>query len=312
MSPSPQKLIEEAWAGREAYVRKNKLEAFRLLNGAGDGLPGITADYYAGSFHLIVEGPAWLQEKAAVEEYLSELPLPAPASKPSFHWIRNFGGKVALAPKEKLEEKIIREFDLNFKVKLGGGLHTGLFLDQRENRRRLRAIASQLRVLNLFSYTGAFTVAALMGGAREAHSLDLSKNYLNWMRENLELNRLPVERALSYAADVFQFLKQGRRERYELIILDPPTFSRTKERSFSTEKQLGSLVQDAAALLAPQGRLFVSVNTRKLTPREFLDQVKSGIQSFGLKVLESFPPPPDFRLSREDAKNPHLKSCLLG
>jgi 23S rRNA (cytosine1962-C5)-methyltransferase len=211
------------------------------------------------------------------------------------------------------ETCIIQEGELCFEIHLGEGIHTGLFLDQRKNRQVLGPLAKGKRVLNLFSYTGAFTVSTLKGGASEVVSVDLSKNYLSWLKRNVELNHLDDHRSRVFSADVFRFLKGAahRKEFYDLIIVDPPTFSRGEKGTFSTEKNLEELVSGAAALVAPGGKIFVSVNTQGLNPAQFRHQVTSAVQPFGLKIKETFSMPEDFRLSPEEEKNPPLKTCLV-
>ena len=212
-----------------------------------------------------------------------------------------------------IEKKWVREGDMSFEVHLGEGLHTGLFLDQRDNRGWIRSQAKGKRVLNLFSYTGAFSVAALKGGAKEVVSVDFSKNYLGWLQRNVEHNGLGADTAPTYAMDVFEFLKRSKKraEMYDLIIIDPPTFSRGK-RIFSTEKDLGGLVALASELLRKGGHLFISINTQGLSPSQFRQEVEKGVRSLDLRILKIFSLPFDFRLSTEDSKNPSLKACWVG
>ena len=121
------------------------------------------------------------------------------------------------------------------------------------------------------------------------------------------------DKAPTWAQDVFEFLKKAekRGEVFDLIILDPPTFSRGARRRFSTEKDLEELAGLVAKRLAPGAKMFVSVNTQGLTPQQFRSQLASSIHPLGLKVLEVYPLPRDFRLSSEEEKNPPLKSCLI-
>lgn len=277
-------------------------------------MAGLTVDFYAGSFFLVFKESHWAKKQAELKEALSNLAGEiSPLSIPHFYFFSNFSN-APLGAGGAVQKKIVKEGDLRFEVHLGEGLHTGLFLDQRENRRLVSSLSKGKRVLNLFSYTGAFTLAALRAGAREAVSVDLSKNYLEWLKRNLGLNDFPLSSAPTLARDVFRYLKEAKKkeERFDVIVLDPPTFSRNKSQTFSTEKDLESLVLQTAELLSKGGRLFVSLNTRKITPAQFRERVGEAVRPLKLKILQNGALPKDFRLAEDEKKNPHLKSCLVG
>jgi len=269
-------------------------------------------DVYAGRYLVSIEDPTLPQGplREALERIHPEFGFSEPAK---FFWIGKEGlqkSTLASNPAERFE---VRENGFRFEVRLGEGPHTGLFLDQRDNRRRLSALASGRRCLNLFAYTGAFSVAAGTAGATEVLSVDLSKSTLRWLEKNLALNQIPASRAPFLAKDVFQYLKGARRSRtrFDLIILDPPTFSRGQTKVFSTERDFGTLVQDCAGLLQATGRMLVSLNTRKISPSDFRNTVKSALQPLGKKILETPSLPPDFRLGEEEKKNPPVKFCWV-
>jgi 23S rRNA (cytosine1962-C5)-methyltransferase len=304
------KKILSAWNDRRVAVQSQGLSAFRLIFAEGDSFPGLTVDDFAGDFLVLVKDPRWVQRQdelqagllRAGEEIHPETEVRffcgENTTKTGFRWLTS-GSKT----------KIVTESDLGFEVALGKTQHPGLFLDQRDNRRRIRAWAKGKKVLNLFCHTGAFTVAALKGGAREAHSVDLSRNYLSALTRNVELNVLPAALSKTYAEDAFLFLKK-KKDTFDLIIVDPPTFSRGKSGEFSTEQDLESLLGAAAARLAPKGRILASINTQSVSTASFLKRVKAAMQAFGLKVLEHYPLPFDFPLPEK--KDPYLKSCLIG
>ncbi len=314
------KKLKAAWEYRKAFVQKEKLEAFRLVHGEGDALPGMNIDFYAGSFLIIFQNAEGVVPQKEFERGLTELEIGA-VSKPRFYFCYNFsddlpslslrGGSTGLT---RPETKIIREGDLSFEIHLGEGLHTGLFLDQRENRKQVVTFSKNKKVLNLFGYTGAFTLSALQGGAGHVTSVDLSKNYLTWLKRNADLNKFFVSQMSNLARDVFQFLEeaQKKKELFDLIILDPPTFSRGRKKSFSTSKDLAELVSSTARCLAPGGKMFVSVNTQGLSPDQFKDQILQAISPLKLKILQKGNLPQDFRLSPKDQQNPPLKSCWVG
>ncbi len=303
-----------AWRYRKGYVRENRLEAFRLVNGEADGLKGLNIDYYAGSYLIALREKQYLAMQAPLSEALTRLngKIQA-ATPPNFFWFHNIPGQGIGFAGTHSEIKTVKEGDLNFEVRLGESQNTGLFFDQRENRRKIRSLAKKKRILNLFCYTGAFTIAALKGGAKEVHSVDLSKKFLKWLNRNLALNGLSEETSRLYAMDVFQFLKKPDPQlKFDLILCDPPTFSRGKAGSFSTEKNLAELIQSCCELLTPKGKLFISINTKKMTSDQFLYQVRLAIQPHGMKIQETYGLPLDFRLTPEEEKNPYLKACLVG
>ncbi len=209
---------------------------------------------------------------------------------------RQRGGVQHRRLEEDAEAVIVTEAGLSLEVNLEGYLDTGLFLDHRPLRVRVGAEARGKRVLNLFCYTGAFTVHAAAGGALQTTSVDLSKTYLAWARRNLELNGLYASRHELVHDDVRAFLGEARRRgrRFELIVLDPPTFSNSKrtEEDLDLQRDHVALVTDTAALLAPEGILYFSTNNRRFK----LDEgALTGLQLENIS-LETIPP--DFRDQR--------------
>jgi 23S rRNA (cytosine1962-C5)-methyltransferase len=190
------------------------------------------------------------------------------------------------------ESFVVREHGLLFEVNLDRHLDTGLFLDHRSTRARVRAQARDKRFLNLFAYTGSFTVHAAAGGARSSLTLDLSNTYTDWARRNLALNELDRTEHQVAATDVLRWL-EGRPEpdqRFDLIVLDPPSFSNSKrmDTSFDVQRDHAWLINRTLLRLAPGGLLLFSTNrqgfelhtselstaqvleiTRKTTPPDF-------------------------------------------
>jgi len=166
---------------------------------------------------------------------------------------------------EARNEIVVKENGLQFLVNLSDYLDTGLFLDHRITRQKVQEQAAGKRVLNLFCYTGSFSVYALAGGAAKVDSVDLSKTYLQWAEKNKNLNFPDNEKANFIAADVLQYLKELPAESYDLIIMDPPTFSNSKRMDdfLDIQKDHISLINDCLKILAPGGNLFFSTNYRK-------------------------------------------------
>jgi 23S rRNA (cytosine1962-C5)-methyltransferase len=159
-------------------------------------------------------------------------------------------------------------------------------------------------VLNCFAYTCAFSVCAALGGARST-SLDLSRNYLDWGRDQFRRNGLdPVAHDFIYG-DVFDWLKRLAKKprRFDVVLLDPPTFSRSREHGdFRAESDYGHLIGLALPLVRPGGVLFASTNAARLTPERFLAQVHEATELAGRRILQEHyvPQPPDFPIHREE------------
>jgi 23S rRNA (cytosine1962-C5)-methyltransferase len=204
---------------------------------------------------------------------------------------------------------------VRYEINFNEGYSVGIFLDQRDNRRRLLTnyVAPDFIVkegglkgaefLNTFAYTCAFSVCAALAGAR-ATSLDLSKKYLDWGRRNFQLNSLKAEDHDFIYGDVFDWLKRlGKKNRlFDVVLLDPPTFSKSKESGlFRAEQDYRRLVGDALKVLKPGGLLFASSNAARWSPEDFVRDVRQAVAKSGRKIVREHyaPQPPDFPISRE-------------
>ena len=192
--------------------------------------------------------------------------------------------------------KVVREHDLSYEINLSDYLDVGLFLDHRPLRRMVHERCRGKRVLNLFAYTGAFSVCARAGGAAATTTLDMSGTYLDWYRRNLQLNGFDTDASHhALQADCLQWLDQHptEQDRYDIVILDPPTFSNSKRMdadSFSIERDAASLIVHAARFVAPKGELFFSTNARRFT----LDTTALP-EGFGCREITNRTVPEDFR-----------------
>jgi 23S rRNA (cytosine1962-C5)-methyltransferase len=223
------------------------------------------------------------------------------------------------------ERFVVREHAVAYEIGFGEGYSVGLFLDQRDNRRRfltghvaagfplyLPGVTSP-SVLNAFAYSCAFSVCAALGGARVT-SLDLSRKYLDWGRANFALNRLdPAAHDFIYG-DAFDWLRRlARKGRlFDAIVLDPPTFSQSKTGGpFRAESDYGRLVDAALPLLSSGGVLLASSNVARLAPADFLDTVRSAVHASSRTIVAEHyaPQPPDFPVSRDEPA--HLKCVWL-
>ncbi|MCM2281575.1 MAG: class I SAM-dependent methyltransferase [Bdellovibrionaceae bacterium] len=202
------------------------------------------------------------------------------------------------------------ENGLRFEFRSNQGLSSGLFLDQRANRGWVRKTARGKKVLNLFCYTGGFSVAAAAGGAERTVSVDLSRNFLEWSRRNFALNDLEPATHEFRAMEAREFIKYATKKelRYDLIICDPPSFGRSEKGVFRIEKELRPLIVSLAPLLSTGGQLLVSCNYEGWNELRFAEEVKAAAQVARLRVQSAPRPDWDFELPDEPAI---LKSALI-
>jgi 23S rRNA (cytosine1962-C5)-methyltransferase len=192
---------------------------------------------------------------------------------------------------------IVKESGLNFKVNLTDYLDSGLFLDHRITRGLIRDESKKKNVLNLFCYTGSFSVYAASGGASQVTSVDLSKTYLNWAKENMSINDLLDDKKHSFIhADVKQYLWELPKNLFDLVIMDPPTFSNSKRMKdfLDIQRDHAALINQTITLMKPSGVLYFSTNFSKFV----LDQ--HSISASGIKDITRATTPFDFqgKLSR--------------
>ena len=318
---------------RSAVIEPDATNAFRLIHGASDGWPGWHVEKLGG----------WLLSQSAAPldgQQTEELARLAKiySARGAYHkmlsrHVRQFKAADA-SPQLVLGEAAPEHFEIlengvRYEMSFSEGYSVGLFLDQRDNRRRFLAdyvaaefplLHSKLKiknskpeVLNCFAYTCGFSVCAAKAGARTT-SLDLSKKYLEWGRRNFALNGLdPAAHDFIYG-DAFGWLrrlaKKGRA--FDAIVLDPPTFSQSKENgAFRVEKNFGDLVAAARPVLKAGGILLASTNAADWPPEKFLTSVESAVRAAKRKILKQHyvPQPPDFPVSR--AEPAYLKTVWV-
>ncbi|MCU0684043.1 MAG: class I SAM-dependent methyltransferase, partial [Polyangiaceae bacterium] len=247
--------LARAASRRGTLAQSDETTAFRLANEGADGLPrGVTVDAY-GPYAVVHSHDA-----AGHAPYLDPLleALEALGVRGSYVKHHPRGASTLADPSrddvapsrparglEAPDPLWVREAGLPLLCRLNAGLATGLYLDQRDNRARVRAAAAGRSVLNLFAYTGAFSVAAAAGGARRTTTVDVSRPALAWAAENLQASGFADEKQHRVVRDdALVFLRRAavRGDRYDLIVLDPPSFATTKASRFVAESDLGTLV----------------------------------------------------------------------
>lgn len=309
---------------RAQLVDAEATDSFRIVHGASDGWPGWYVDKL-GEFVLSRSASDVSEDQL---RFLKSIPARGVYHKSLTRQIRKTKAVDAsptfIFGEPAPERFTIIENDVRYEISFAEGYSVGLFLDQRDNRRRLLVsyagpgltLFDGLRgreVLNTFAYTCGFSVCAAKAGARVT-SLDLSKKYLDWGRRNFELNNLDHTQHDFIYGDAFDWMrrlhKKGRK--FDLIILDPPTFSQSKEHgTFRAEKDYGKLVKASMPLLKDGGVLFASTNAAEWPPEGFLRALRAGITGAGRRVLHEYylPQPPDFPVSREEPA--YLKTAWL-
>jgi 23S rRNA (cytosine1962-C5)-methyltransferase len=222
--------IERALAMRAAFFDPASTNARRLINAEGDGLPGLVADLYDDVLVLQVATLGMEKLKPLVLDVLTAAVRPRSVLERSDLPARREEGLEpfeALLAGEPVDRVRILEAGVPFWVGLAQGQKTGFYLDQRESRKLVRDSAAGRRVLNTFSYTGSFSVCALLGGALRADSVDTSETAIGLAQDNFELNGLPADAGLFFTADVFEFLREPALD-HDFIILDPPAFAKKR------------------------------------------------------------------------------------
>jgi 23S rRNA (cytosine1962-C5)-methyltransferase len=263
---------------------------WRMVNGEGDGLPGLTIDRYGDDLLVQYYTRGWEPHLAAVVSALQQFYRPrAIYGKFRPQQTRGKDGAVKgqlLAGRRDGGVQVVVEQGLRFRVDLENELHTGLFLDQRENRRAFRHLAAGQRVLNLFAYTGAFSVAAAAGGARQVTTVDAAPRYLEWARENFRLNGFDTSAHHFVAGDCFTELARlaGGGCQFDLIFMDPPSFSTVRDSRFTTSGGTAELVRLALALLPAGGLLVTSSNHQKVDLADYLKELRRGALAAGREL----------------------------
>ncbi len=315
--PQAQKILEKAWSARNLEAE----ESLRVFHGPGDAPPSHPLSEWAIEvFGAHAWVTAWGRDTAEVRaemvtflkgrmdrKILSAVLLVRPEKgvpeDPS-----------ALFGEPPVEAFANHEGKARYWIRMLSTKHPGLFLDHAPLRRWLEAAPRGARVLNGFSYTGSLSVAAALGGAAHVTSLDLSKPYTQWARENWALNGLGAERADFIYGDVFDWLPRLRKKgrRFDCVILDPPSYSRGTKGDFSTARDLRKLHELAFSVLEPglggAACLITSINSANVTREQYWKDVAAAAESAGfvLKIVEPIRLPPTF-----PEAEPYLKGWIL-
>lgn len=306
------RLVANAIKKRHDFFHNDKTNAFRLFNGEGDGIGGLTIDYFDG-YYLINwynEGIYGMRDLFinAINEQLSYLGI-----YQKLRFLTDDSESSAFVSGIRTNFPIaIKENGIKYLVDLEEGLMPGIFLDQRN----VRGLVAQVygrgkRVLNCFSYTGAFSVAAAVGGAVKTTSVDLATRSREKTIANFEKNSIDITNHEIIIDDIFDYFKYAKRKNimFDLIIIDPPSFARSKNRVFSVQKDYIELIKLAVSQLAEHGVLVATNNHASTSKDRFRSQILAGFSELGEKfeILEELGLPEDFTINENLKESNYLK-----
>ncbi|UOR10900.1 class I SAM-dependent rRNA methyltransferase [Halobacillus amylolyticus] len=308
------KKIKRALKDRENLFMDPETTAFRVFNGEGDGIGGFTIDYYAG-YYLI----NWYSEgiysfrNHVIESLKSNVEYKAIYQKKRFGKQGQYIEEDEFVAGERGEFPIIvKENGVDFAVYLNEGAMVGIFLDQREVRRAIRdQYAKGKTVLNTFSYTGAFSVFSALGEASHTTSVDLANRSYAKTIENFSLNGIDYEAQDIIVDDVFKYFKYAKKKQksFDLVILDPPSFARSKKFTFRAEKDYTNLLKEAIAITEEQGVIIASTNCSKFGMKKFKTFIDKAFKdaSVAYKLIEEYSLPEDYKTISEFKEGDYLK-----
>lgn len=311
--------LQQAFGKRESLMKDDSTTAYRLFNGEGDGIGGFTIEYFDG--YLVInwysKGIYTFKEEvlAAIGEVLDVKGI---YEKKRFN---TEGGTYVedddfVSGEKAPEPLLIKENDVNFVVYLNDGAMVGIFLDQREVRKAIRdKYAKGRTVLNTFSYTGAFSVYAALGGATKTTSVDLANRSLPKTIEQFNVNEIDEKTQSILVEEVFHFFKYAKRKglKYDMVIMDPPSFARSKKVTFRAAKDYTSLVSDAIDITEKDGIIVASTNCSTFGMdkfKGFIDQAfKDSKKKY--KILEEYSLPSDFATIKQFKEGNYLKVVFV-
>ncbi|WP_261663415.1 23S rRNA (cytosine(2499)-C(5))-methyltransferase [Deinococcus sp. Marseille-Q6407] len=271
---------------RRAGLFGPETDGYRVINGESDGFPGLVVDRYADTLVLKLYSAAWFPHLPLVLDLLAGA---FPGLRVVLRLSRNIGALAAelgLADGQTLVGEapegavVFHESGIAFEADVVRGQKTGFFLDQRENRRRVRDLAAGKKVLNAFSFSGGFSLYAAQGRVSEVVSLDISRHALDSSERNFALNPALTAPHRAVQADVFEWLTEGR-ELFDLVILDPPSLARRESEREGAIRAYGRLARDGIRRLERGGLLLSASCSAHVSAEEFWDAVRAAADRSG-------------------------------
>ena len=311
--------IASAIEYRKSFFSDLTTTAFRVFNGEGDGVGGLTIDHYDGYYVLTWYSHGIYAFKEAILEALKSC-----VDYKGIYQKKRFDTKGMylddaddfLYGQRAPEPLIVKENGANFAVYLDDGAMVGVFLDQKDVRRTIRdKYAKGKTVLNTFSYTGAFSIFAALGGSTGTTSVDLAKRSLPKTSEQFEVNSIDLQHQEIIVEDVFNYFKYAVRKKllFDMVVLDPPSFARSKKHTFSASKDYVNLLKEAIQITHTNGMIVASTNSANFSMMTFRDFIKKAFKELRLKyrVEESFTLPKDFKVHPKFKEGDYLKVVFI-
>lgn len=303
-------LFRKAKEKRNAYYQDDLTTAFRLFNQEGDGFGGLTVDLY-GDYAVFSWYNSYVyQIRQTISEAFRQV---FPEVLGTYEKIRFKGLDYESAHvygQEAPDFFTVLENGVLYQVFMNDGLMTGIFLDQHEVRGSLvDGLAMGKSLLNMFSYTAAFSVAAAMGGASQTTSVDLAKRSRELSQAHFQANGISTDDHRFVLMDVFEYFKYAKRKglTYDVIVLDPPSFARNKKQTFSVAKDYHKLISQSLEILNPGGIIIASTNAANVSRQKFTEQIDKGFAGRSYYVLDKYGLPADFAYNKKDESSNYLK-----
>ena len=303
-------LFRQAKEKRSAYYQDELTTAFRLFNQEGDGFGGLTVDLY-GDYAVFSWYNSYVyQIRKVISEAFRQV---FPEVLGAYEKIRFKGLDYESAHvygQEAPDFFTILENGVLYQVFMNDGLMTGIFLDQHEVRGSLvDGLAMGKSLLNMFSYTAAFSVAAGMGGASQTTSVDLAKRSRELSQAHFQANGISTDDHRFIVMDVFEYFKYAKRKglTYDVIVLDPPSFARNKKQTFSVAKDYHKLISQSLEILNPEGIIIASTNAANVSRQKFTEQIDKGFAGRSYQILNKYGLPADFAYNKKDESSNYLK-----
>ncbi|MFS9081891.1 class I SAM-dependent rRNA methyltransferase [Streptococcus mitis] len=303
-------LFRQAKEKRSAYYQDELTTAFRLFNREGDGFGGLTVDLY-GDYAVFSWYNSYVyQIRKVISEAFRQV---FPEVLGAYEKIRFKGLDYESAHvygQEAPDFFTVLENGVLYQVFMNDGLMTGIFLDQHEVRGSLvDGLAMGKSLLNMFSYTAAFSVAAAMGGASQTTSVDLAKRSRELSQAHFQANGISTDDHRFIVMDVFEYFKYAKRKglTYDVIVLDPPSFARNKKQTFSVAKDYHKLISQSLEILNPGGIIIASTNAANVSRQKFTEQIDKGFAGRSYQILNKYGLPADFAYNKKDESSNYLK-----
>lgn len=303
-------LFRQAKEKRKAYYQDDLTTAFRLFNQEGDGFGGLTVDLY-GDYAVFSWYNSYIyQIRKLISEAFRQV---FPEVLGTYEKIRFKGLDYESAHvygQEAPDFFTVLENGVLYQVFMNDGLMTGIFLDQHEVRGSLvDGLARGKSLLNMFSYTAAFSVAAAIGGASQTTSVDLAKRSRELSQAHFQANGISTDDHRFIVMDVFEYFKYAKRKglTYDVIVLDPPSFARNKKQTFSVAKDYHKLISQSLEILNPGGTIIASTNAANVSRQKFTEQIDKGFAERSYQILNKYGLPADFAYNKKDESSNYLK-----